>query len=41
MSAWVSFLLGVIVGGMLGVTVMCICVVSGEESRREEMRGSK
>ncbi len=27
---------GMLLGGILGVFVMCLCVVSGEASRREE-----
>ena len=33
---WVSFGIGLFLGGMLGVFIMCLCFVSGEESRREE-----
>ena len=33
---WLSFGIGLFLGGMLGVFVMCLCVVSGEASRREE-----
>ncbi len=35
---WLFFGIGVIVGGMVGIVVMCLCVVSGRESRREEQR---
>ena len=33
---WLSFGIGLMLGGMLGVFVMCLCFVSGEASRREE-----
>ena len=33
---WLFFGIGLMVGGMAGVVTMCLCVVSGEESRREE-----
>ena len=33
---WLFLALGLIVGGMIGVAVMCLCIVSGEASRREE-----
>ena len=33
---WLSFGIGLFLGGMMGVFVMCLCIVSGEESRREE-----
>ena len=33
---WLSFGIGLMIGGILGVLVMCLCVVSGEASRREE-----
>ena len=32
------FGVGLLLGGMLGVFVMCLCFVSGEASRREEQR---
>ena len=35
---WLFFAIGVFAGGMIGVFVMCLCVVSGQESRREEQR---
>ena len=35
-----SFILGCMAGGALGVTVMCLCVVSGQCSREEEHRDS-
>lgn len=33
-----SFILGCMAGGFIGVTVMCLCVVSGRCSREEERR---
>lgn len=33
---WLFFSLGLLAGGMLGVTIMCLCVVSGRASRMEE-----
>ena len=33
---WLFFGLGTMVGGVVGVITMCLCIVSGEESRREE-----
>lgn len=33
---WIMFVLGSMFGGTLGVFVMCLCIVSGEASRREE-----
>ena len=33
---WICFGAGLLLGGMLGVLMMCLCFVSGEESRREE-----
>lgn len=35
-----GFILGCMAGGVLGVTVMCLCVVSGRCSREEERRDS-
>ena len=35
-----GFILGCMAGGALGVTVMCLCVVSGRCSREEERRDS-
>ena len=35
---WLFFLLGMMVGGLVGVVTMCLCIVSGEESRSEERR---
>ena len=34
---WAAFFAGMFMGGLLGLSVMCLCVVSGDESRREEM----
>lgn len=31
-----SFILGAMAGGLVGVVVMCLCFVSGEQSRMEE-----
>lgn len=33
---WLWFGGGLLLGGLLGVFVMCLCFVSGEEARREE-----
>ena len=33
---WVFFGIGMLAGGLAGVVTMCLCVVSGQESRREE-----
>lgn len=33
---WIFFGIGMMVGGIAGVVTMCLCVVSGAESRREE-----
>ena len=33
---WLSFVGGLFVGGMLGVFIMCLCAVAGEEDRRRE-----
>ncbi len=38
MSSWIAFVLGLMIGGVVGVFTMCLCVVSGRESRREERR---
>lgn len=32
----ITFILGMMAGGVLGVFVMCLCQISGEASRREE-----
>ena len=36
---WLFFGLGTMVGGVVGVITMCLCIVSGEESRQEERYG--
>ena len=36
--SWIMFGIGVMVGGIVGVVTMCLCIVSGEESRSEERR---
>ena len=33
---WLSFIGGLFVGGMLGVFIMCLCAVAGEEDRGRE-----
>ena len=33
---WLSFIGGLFVGGILGVFLMCLCAVAGEEDRRRE-----
>ena len=35
---WLAFFVGMVVGGTIGVIAMCLCIVSGEESRREEQK---
>ena len=36
-----SFIAGAMLGGLLGVIVMCLCVVSGNASRQEEQRDNE
>jgi len=31
-----AFIAGLMIGGMVGVFAMCLCQISGAESRREE-----
>ena len=31
-----TFIIGVYVGAMLGIIVICLCQIAGEASRREE-----
>ena len=38
---WLFLGIGMMIGGMAGVVTMCLCVVSGEESRREERMESE
>ena len=38
---WVAFFAGLFLGGMVGLFTMCLCVISGDESRREELREMK
>ena len=33
---WLFLAIGLIVGAVFGVTFICLCIVSGEASRREE-----
>ena len=33
---WLFFGIGLLIGGVVSVFTMCLCVVSGEVSRREE-----
>ena len=35
---WILFFAGMLVGGLVGVFLMCLCVLVGEEARREERR---
>ncbi len=35
---WLFFLLGMMAGGVVGVMAMCLCIISGQESWREEQR---
>ena len=35
---WAAFFVGLVIGGCVGLGVMCLLVVSGDESRREEWR---
>ena len=32
---WISFIGGGFVGAVLGVFVMCLCAIAGEEDRRQ------
>ncbi len=32
---WAAFFVGLVIGGCFGLGVMCLLVVSGDESRRE------
>ena len=34
-----AFIIGMFVGGFIGLGAMCLCVISGDESRREELMG--
>lgn len=34
-----AFIIGMFVGGFVGLGAMCLCVISGDESRREELMG--
>ena len=34
----IQFLAGTLVGGTLGVIVMCLCVVAGEEDKRNGLK---
>ncbi len=36
--AWAAFFIGLMLGGVLGTVVICLCVVSGRASREEEAR---
>ena len=38
---YAAFFIGLFVGGFVGLGAMCLCVVSGDESRREELRAAK
>ena len=38
---WAAFFLGLFIGGFVGLGAMCLCVISGDESRREELRDAK
>lgn len=38
---WLFFGIGVLVGGIFGVFLMCLCFVSGQASRREEQLEEK
>ena len=34
-----AFIIGMYVGGFVGLEAMCLCVISEDESRREEQAG--
>ncbi len=34
---WTAFFVGLFVGGFVSFGAMCLCVISGDESRREEL----
>ena len=34
---WVAFFAGLFLGGIVGLFTMCLCVISGDESSREEL----
>lgn len=36
MSVWLAFLLGLFIGGIVGMFVMCLCQVSSRNSEEEE-----
>ena len=36
MTALTGFILGIFVGGLTGIFIMCLCIASGRASRREE-----
>ncbi len=38
---WLFFGLGALVGSVIGVVTMCLCIISGRESRREEAQEGK
>ena len=38
---YAAFFVGLFVGGFVGLGTMCLLVVSGDESRREELREMK
>ena len=38
---WTAFFAGLFFGGFIGLGAMCLFVVSGDESRREELRAAK
>ena len=35
---WLLLVAGMLLGSVFGVFIMCLCIVAGEESRREERR---
>ncbi len=37
---WAAFFVGMFLGGFIGLGAMCLFVVSGDESRREELRAA-
>ena len=38
---WAAFFAGLFFGGFIGLGAMCLFVVSGDESRREELRAAR
>lgn len=41
MNLWIGLGIGLLTGAFFGIVVMCLCTVSGKESRREEKRETR